>query len=146
MAQDPADPQDNNYSIQQGGKKKVKSDEKDKFELTTALTVEQGEVEFLAKGPLVTDPITVTDPVIRPNGCGNRCRVRVWTKTNSAGTITIVSDQDLTAAGATSNEVNYSRTLSQGSVIRFEGNLDVTLTSMSGDATVRRQRTRKQPE
>jgi|SwirhisoilCB1_FD_contig_31_1108064_length_998_multi_7_in_0_out_0_1 hypothetical protein len=134
MPPDSADPQDDNLTVQAGGTLKVANDKKDKFALTTTLTVVEGEVAFAAKGPIVT-----------PTGCGNRCMIRVWTDTASAGSFTPVSDQDLTAAAAAGNEVDYARTLKKGDKIRYEGDLDVTLSSASGDAKVRRHRTKDKP-
>jgi len=134
MPNNTSDPPNDDFPVQAGSKKKVSNEHKDKFALTTTLTVVEGDVEFAGKGPLIT-----------PSGCGNRCRVRVWTDTSGSGTFTEVSDQELTAASGTSSEVDYARTLPQGSKVRYEGDLDVTLASASGNAKVRRSRTKDQP-
>jgi hypothetical protein len=134
MPSDPADPQDDDISVQSGSTKKVANGGNDKFALTTTLTVVEGDVQVAAKGSLVT-----------PMGCANRCKVRIWTDTSGAGTFTAVSDQDLTAASGSSNVVDYSQSLPQGSKIRYEGDLDVTLASTAGNAKVRRHRTKVKP-
>jgi|SRR5689334_20786969 hypothetical protein len=134
MPPDPADPQDDNFPVQAGGTANVANGKDEKFAFTTTLTVTEGEVEFAAKGPLIT-----------PTGCANRCKVRVWTDTSNAGTFSDVSDQTLTAASGTSSEVNYTRTLKAGDKIRYESDLDVTVSSTSGEAKVRRHRTKVKP-
>ena len=134
MPPDAADPQDDDFPVPSGGAKKVENSANDKFKLTTTLTVVEGEDQVAAKGPILT-----------PTGCGNRCRVRVWTDTSDAGTFTVVSDKELTAASGSPNEVDYTRTLLKGDKIRYESDLDVTLSSTSGSAKVRRHRTKVKP-
>ena len=132
MSPNAPDPPNDDIPVQVGVASDVANDDQDG--LTTVLSVSGGQVEFAAKGSLVT-----------PMGCANRCRIRVWTDTANANTFTPVSDQELTAAAATTDQVDYTRTLPQGSKIRYEGFLDVTITPMSDKAKVHRRRTKVKP-
>jgi len=124
-------PPDDDLSVQAETIKDVVN--KDEDGLTTTLRVVSGQVEFAAKGPLV-----------QPTGCANRCKTRVWTAPTNADSFTDVSDQELTAAAASPDQVVYSLTLKRGSKIRYEGFVDVTLIS-SADAKVKRSQTTEQP-
>jgi len=124
-------PPDDEFSVQAGTPEVVVNEDKDG--LTTTLSVTKGQVEFAAKGPVVT-----------PTGCANRCKTRVWTAPTNAGSFTEVTDQELTAAATNSDQVLYSLTLKKGSKIRYEGFVDVTLTS-SADAKVKRSQTTQKP-
>ena len=83
--------------------------------------------------------------MIQPTGCANRCLARVWTDTANGGSFAEVTNQELTAAAASPDQVVYSLTLKKGSKIRYEGFVDVTLTS-SADAKVKRSQTTQKPE
>ena len=64
MSPNAPDPPDDDIPVQVGVASDVVNDDQDG--LTTVLSVSGGQVEFAAKGSLVT-----------PMGCANRCRIRV---------------------------------------------------------------------
>ena len=138
MPSNASEPEENEDDVIQGSageQKDISLKGKDvRYKWTTTLTVDQGQVDISAKGPLIT-----------PTGCGNRCRVRVWTAPSGTNSFTPVDETVLTAAGATTNDVNYSQTLSTGDKIRYEGGVDVILTPVGGTGKVHRQKSTKQP-
>jgi len=132
---EPEENEDDDVTVPAGNQKDISLKGKDvRWKWTTTLRVDQGQVDISAKGPLIT-----------PTGCGNRCKVRVWTDPSGTGTFTEVSDPELTAAGMSPNDVNYSQTLTTGGRIRYEGGVDVILTSAGGTGKVHRHKTTVQP-